>query len=128
VTKIFVIDDDEQLGRSIGRIVQRAGHDHRVVETLRAAEEMLDQFVPDLVIVEIQSGWVSGLTAFRARLNRARGRPIPLIFTIGRRELYKTIASLALPYDDWVGKPLDPEDFVPRIARALLRADLGPTP
>ena len=109
MTRILVIDDDEQLGRSIGRIVQRAGHEHRVVEDLGAAEALLGHFVPALVIVEIQPGWVPGLTAFRARLDGADRRPVPLIFTIGRRELYSTIAALALPFDDWVGKPLDPD-------------------
>ena len=123
MSRILVVDDDEQLGRSIGRIVQREGHEYRTAENLHAAVENLAAYIPDLVIVELQPEWVSDLGPFRARLDQAAGRRTPLIFTIGRRELFRPIGALATPGDDWTGKPIDPAEFAIRVARSLQRCE-----
>jgi DNA-binding response OmpR family regulator len=58
MSRILVIDDDEQFGRPIGRLVLREGHEHRTVENFRKGAEILSTYVPDLVIVELQPHWI----------------------------------------------------------------------
>jgi DNA-binding response OmpR family regulator len=119
----MIIDDDEQLGRSIARVAQREGHSTEIVDDPKKAEGRAD-YRPDLVIVELQTAWIERIASLRARLERGAKRPIPFIFTGGRRELYREVApSFAAP-DDWLAKPFDPEELAVRVETALRKAAL----
>jgi DNA-binding response OmpR family regulator len=124
MSKIMVIDDDEQLGRSIARVAQREGHSTKIVDDPKKAEGQAD-YRPDLVIVELQTPWIQSIASLRARLEQGANRPIPFIFTVGRRELYREVApSFAAP-DDWLAKPFDPEELAVRVETALRRVASG---
>src|SRR5207247_2492524 len=94
VTQILIIDDDEQLGRSIARLLGRPGYECLVVLDPREAMSRTDVLVSDLVVVEIQEPWLSQIDALRERLEAEAKRPVPFVFTVGRRELYRVIAEI----------------------------------
>jgi len=122
VTKILIIDDDEQLGRSIARLLERAGYECAIVLDPREATSRTDVLVTDLVVIEFQNEWLTQIGELRERLENEAGRPVPFVFTVGRRELYRVIAEIATGIDDWVGKPFDAAEFVLRIETALRRS------
>jgi DNA-binding response OmpR family regulator len=123
MNRILIIDDDEQLGRSIARIVQREGHRALLIESPSAAERRENDVPPDLVVVELQEPWAKGIPRLRRVLRDPSGRPIPFIFTIGNRELYRTIHAISEVGDDWLGKPFDPEELAVRVGLALRRSE-----
>jgi len=121
LSRILVVDDDEQLGRSIARVLQREGHETRIAEDPRLAETLTD-YLPDLVVIELQAAWVPRLPALRARFEAAAGRPTPFVFTVGKRELYRSIAAAFALVDDWLAKPFDPEELATRVETVLRRS------
>jgi DNA-binding response OmpR family regulator len=124
MSKVMVIDDDEQLGRSIARVAQREGHSTLIVEDPRDAESQTE-FLPDLVIVELQAPWIERIASLRARLEHTAKRAVPFVFTIGRRELYREVAPSFAALDDWLAKPFDPEELAVRIETAIRRSASG---
>lgn len=122
MTKILIVDDDEQLGRSIARLLEQAGYECVIVLDPHEATSRTDVLVTDLVVVEIQDDWLTEIGELRERLENEAGRPVPFVFTVGRRELYRVIADIATEIDDWAGKPFDAYEFILRVERALRRS------
>jgi two-component system phosphate regulon response regulator OmpR len=121
MSTILVVDDDEQLGRSIARVVQREGHQASVsADPARAARDGA-AVRPDLVIVELQPAWVGLIADLRCALETATGHCVPFVFTVGRREIYREIARAFGSGDDWLAKPFDPEELAVRVEMALRR-------
>jgi len=121
MSRILVVDDDEQLGRSIARVLEREGHETRIAEDLRLAETFTE-YRPDLVVVELQTSWVGGLPSLRERFEAVARRPTPFVCTVGRRELYRSIAPAFAIVDDWLAKPFDPEELATRVDTVLRRS------
>jgi len=119
VMKILIIDDDEQLGRSIARLLERAGYECAIVLDPREATSRTDVLVTDLVVIEFQNEWLTQIGELRERLENEAGRPVPFIFTVGRRELYRVIAKIATEIDDWAAKPCDPAELLVRVENTL---------
>ena len=121
MSRILVVDDDEQLGRSIARVLEREGHETRIAEDLRIAETFTD-YRPDLVVVELQTSWLGALPTLRERFEAVARRPTPFVCTVGRRELYRGIAPAFALVDDWLAKPFDPEELATRVDTVLRRS------
>jgi DNA-binding response OmpR family regulator len=59
VSRILIVDDDPQLGRSLERLLTREGHACRVASDPRAAAEAATAFKPDAVILGPFDDWLA---------------------------------------------------------------------
>jgi DNA-binding response OmpR family regulator len=116
---IMVVDDGQTIPRLLGRILEPEGYDVVVADNGRTALELLQDYCPDLVILDIM---MSGLDGFQV-LNLIRQRSnIPVIMLTGRCEVTTLHDALALGADDYVRKPFSTRELLARI-RAKLRRD-----
>jgi DNA-binding NarL/FixJ family response regulator len=84
-------------------------------EALRALEER----PPELVVLDVKLPRVSGYELLRELRDRL-GDELPVIFVSGVRvDPYDRIAGLLLGADDYLIKPVDPEELLARVRRAL---------
>ena len=58
---IFVVDDDEQLLRMVGLMLERGGHTATLVSNPIEALEMMRDEVPDLAILDVMMPGMNGL-------------------------------------------------------------------
>jgi DNA-binding response OmpR family regulator len=119
MSKIQIVDDDEQLGRSIARLLQREGHECTFADDIRTAMAQLEDPI-DLVVIELQPAWLGLVPEYRARLDE--NGSVPFVMTTGRRELFRSLGQLLGPSDDLLTKPFDAEELVARIELALRRS------
>jgi DNA-binding response OmpR family regulator len=120
MSRILIVDDDEPLGRSMARLLQREGHECTVAGDLRSAS--VGEKSPELILIEVQPGWLGLLADFRSRLDGDRHPRIPLVITTGRRELFRRVGPMLEAGDDLLAKPFDTEELVARVEVALRRA------
>ena len=115
--RVLVIEDDESIADVLRRTLRQEGHEVRSsvdgVEALHAAEE----FVPDLVILDLGLPGLDGVEVCR-RL-RADSDVTILILT-ARSELDDRVEGLDAGADDYLVTPFERQELLARM-RALMR-------
>jgi two-component system response regulator MprA len=120
MTAILIVDDDEQLRRSVDRVLTSAGFVCRSVGTVRDALDAVAKHGPDIVLLDVELGAGSGLDVHRA-LRKTHARMPAVIFATSRRDLFGTMLEQIGPLDDWIIKPWDPAELVARASLAANR-------
>jgi DNA-binding response OmpR family regulator len=118
--RVLVIDDDPAALRLTGYIFQRAGYEvHEAAngtEGLAKAEEVK----PDLVILDVMMPDVSGLEVCQQLRDRSGTAELPIIMLSAKGQVDDKISGFQAGADDYVPKPVAPEELLVR-ARALLQ-------
>jgi two-component system KDP operon response regulator KdpE len=117
VSRILVVDDEEQILRALRRALAARGYE---VETAADGEEALAEVeaaMPDLVVLDLNLPGIDGMEVCR-RLRTWTSVPI-LILSVREDEAGK-VEALDLGADDYLTKPFGVEELLARV-RALLR-------
>lgn len=116
--RALVIEDDNEMLFLVQSLLEMEGY---VVESARTAEEGTTlAFVtdPDVIVLDLGLPDRHGLTVLQ-RLRR-EGRTTPVLILTGRQDSDMTIRALDAGADDYMKKPILPDEFRSRI-RALVR-------
>lgn len=122
MSQILIVDDDPQVRRMLGRIMETQGLDFQAVSTVSEARSVIAVHMPTVILLDVGVGSESGLS-LHAEL-RAQDPLIPaVIFITGRRDLFPQLAAIAGRSDDWIIKPWDPSELVARVRLVLRRQE-----
>jgi len=116
---LLVVDDDALFRTWVREVLERAGFD--VFEAADADEtfEAIERTRPYLVLLDVRLSLTSGYEIHR-ELSDRYAASIPVIFISGERtEPYDRAAGLLLGADDYLVKPVDPDELVARVRRSL---------
>ncbi len=115
--RVLVVEDDTEIADVLRRSLRQEGHEVRTagdgVEALTAAED----FVPDLVILDLGLPRLDGVEVCR-RLREAGD--VPILILTARTETGDRVEGLDSGADDYLMKPFERQELLARI-RALLR-------
>lgn len=112
-----MVEDDESIADVLRRTLRQEGHEVRSsedgIEALRAAEE----FVPDLVILDLGLPGLDGVEVCR----RLRAESdVPILILTARDDLEDRVEGLDSGADDYLAKPFERQELLARM-RALMR-------
>jgi two-component system phosphate regulon response regulator PhoB len=118
--RILLVEDETPLVAVLTYNLEAAGFD---VDTASDGEEalmLIDERVPDLVVLDWMLPGVSGLEVCR-RLRRSPDTvQLPVVMLTARAEEQDRLRGLEIGADDYVTKPFSPKELIARI-RAVLR-------
>ena len=117
--RILVVEDEPMVAEVVERYLVRDGHEVRVEADGRAALAAVDEFAPDLIVLDLMLPGLDGLEVCREV--RARGET-PVIMLTARGEEADKLLGLDLGADDYVTKPFSPRELAARVAAVLRRA------
>jgi len=122
--KILVIDDEPQIRRVVRVIL--AGENYEIVEARSGDAALLRfrEFLPDLVLLDLNMPGMSGLETCRAIRETS---DVPIIVLTVRHEEEQKVAMLDAGADDYVTKPFGKQELLARIRAALRRSPGSPT-
>ncbi|PZG16676.1 DNA-binding response regulator [Micromonospora craterilacus] len=118
MARVLVVDDEPNISTLLSATLRLVEFDVRVAGTAAAALTEVEQFAPDLVVLDVMLPDLDGFEV--ARRLRAAGRPVPVLFLTARDTVADRVAGLLAGADDYVAKPFSLEEVVLRI-RAILR-------
>lgn len=127
--KILIIDDDESELEAMRIALESRDYAVLLASDGRAGLEMAESLQPDLVIVDLMMPPPNGFTICE-QLRRTEGasRPAVMVLTGLSEKMHKAVDSadirLRVDADDYMEKPIDPEDLFKRVD-ALLSRDYG---
>jgi len=118
---VLIADGDPGSRRSMLRALAAAGLRVRQAASGRQAlAAVVDEEIA-LVVLEVRLDDVSGYEVCR-QLREEHGDELPILFVSGdRTESFDRVAGLLVGADDYLAKPVAPDELVARVRRHLLR-------
>ncbi|MGC8874510.1 MAG: GAF domain-containing protein [Chloroflexia bacterium] len=114
--RVLVIDDEPPILSQVRHILARQGYEILTAASGRAGLALFQQQSPDLVIVDLELGDTSGLELL-AQMKRER--PYLPVVALSTASEVSVIAALRQGADDYLSKPIVPEEMVERVVHNL---------
>jgi two-component system KDP operon response regulator KdpE len=117
--KVLVIDDEPQI-RRVMRVIL-SGETYEVMEARSGEAALLRfrEFLPDLVLLDLNMPGMTGLETCRAIRESS---DVPIIVLTVRQEEEEKVEALDAGADDYVTKPFGKQELLARIRAALRRS------
>ncbi|ARV15000.1 response regulator [Polaribacter sp. SA4-12] len=117
--KIVLAEDNSVFLLLIRLLLEKEGYQLFIAEDGKKAIELIEAQDPDLILTNIMMDFVSGLEVISHVRNVLKKQtPIIVLSAIGQEEM--VIKSFDLGANDFMGKPLNPNELIIRIKRILI--------
>lgn len=116
--KILVVDDDDDVLETTQLILEIAGYD---VEPLNDAElifERIDEFEPNLIILDIVLGKIDGRVICSQIKSHEDTKHIPILMMSGLYDL-KEVQEMECAPDDFMSKPFKMDILLEKIEKLV---------
>jgi len=107
----------------VANYLRRDGYHVQTAVDGATARRLLDDFKPDLVVLDVMLPTLSG---FEVLSEIRRNGDLPVILLTARAEEADRVAGLELGADDYVVKPFSPRELVARVRSVLRRSTPRP--
>lgn len=118
---VLTVDDDALTCRMIQFLLQSEGYHVRIANDPQAALSLMEQEVPDLVLLDVQLPRADGFTVMRHL--KKRYQHLPVIMLTARAEMTDRLTGLEAGADDYVVKPFEPAELLARVKAVLRRSN-----
>ena len=116
--RVLVVDDEPSITDAVATALRYEGFETMEVGAGRAAEQAIDEFRPDLIVLDVMLPDLDGFAI--ARRLRDGNQRVPVIFLTAKDATEDKVAGLALA-DDYVTKPFSLAEIVARVQTVLRR-------
>jgi diguanylate cyclase (GGDEF)-like protein len=122
--RVLVVDDDPEFSACVAAVLEPHGIAVRTALDATHLIELLEEVQPDLVLLDAMLPQVSGWDAIRIMRAMPEWRDVPILFLTARGDLESRIAAFEAGADDYLAKPLVPEELLSRVRVRLDRRRL----
>lgn len=123
MAKILVVDDDPDFVKLTQRILKAKGYEVLSAASGREALRVMRREKPDLVLLDIMMSYIlDGIDVSREMAQDPELKDIPVIMVTsltGARAQGIVPSGEYVPVDEWIHKPIDPDQLLARIEKAL---------
>ena len=115
--RVLVVEDDTEIADVLRRTLRQEGHEVRSAGDGVEALEMAEEFIPDLVVLDLGLPKLDGVEVLR----RLRAESdVPILILTARSETEDRVEGLDSGADDYLVKPFERQELLARM-RALMR-------
>ncbi len=118
--KIAVVEDEEALSILLRYNLEAEGYEVETISRGDEAEIRLQEYVPDLLLLDWMLPGISGIELCRRLRAREQTERMPIIMLTARGEESERVRGLSTGADDYVVKPFSTPELMARV-RAMLR-------
>ncbi|MGH3682741.1 MAG: GGDEF domain-containing response regulator, partial [Natronosporangium sp.] len=118
---ILVVDDDQDIARFVEVNLQLHGYRVVVAHDGEQALAMVQQFQPDLAVVDVRMPRVDGLELTRRLRADPMTAALPVILLTAKGLTVDKVVGLTAGADDYLIKPFDTSELVARVRSTLRR-------
>ncbi|HEV7386388.1 MAG TPA: phosphate regulon transcriptional regulator PhoB [Phenylobacterium sp.] len=117
---VLVVEDEDSLATLLQYNLQKEGYDVALAGDGEEALLLVDERLPDLIVLDWMLPKISGIEVCRRLRQRNETRNVPIIMLTARGEETDRVRGLDTGADDYVVKPFSMTELTARI-RAVLR-------
>jgi diguanylate cyclase (GGDEF)-like protein len=122
--RILIIDDTASLAEYYSLILQQAGMITHLITNPLKVMEILSEFQPDLLLMDIYMPECSGLELAAVLRQDPLYTGLPIIFLSTEDDKLKQLAAMSLGGDDFLTKPVQPQHLVAAVRARAKRAGI----
>jgi DNA-binding response OmpR family regulator len=115
--RVLIVEDDDDIAQVLQRSLRLEGYETRIAADGEAALGAANDFVPDLVVLDLGLPKLDGMEVAR-RLRESDD--VPILMLTARDALEARVEGLDAGADDYLVKPFERQELLARL-RALLR-------
>lgn len=116
--QLGVVDDDASIRETLAGFLEAEGYEVRAAADAEGLERMMRARPLDLVLLDIRLPGTDGLTLTRTLRERSE---LGIILITGRNDKVDRILGLEYGADDYIAKPIDERELLPRVRNLLRR-------
>ena len=118
--RVLIVDDYEANISALRQLLERQGYDVLTATNGRDALDLFHREHPDLVLLDVVMPGMSGLEVCASLKNLAETCLTPVVLVSAQQERATRIEGLEAGADDFLSKPVDPQELYARV-RSLIR-------
>ena len=119
-SKIFIVDDERINVLIAAKYLGLAGYRNLITTTdPRAALAIVTNEAPDLVLLDIMMPHISGLDVLAQLRAEPKWAHLPVVILTAANDLATKKQALELGASDFLAKPVDPSELLPRVRNVL---------
>ncbi|MCP1338839.1 response regulator transcription factor [Idiomarina sp. M1R2S28] len=117
--RILIVEDDTVLRELLEFLLQREGYETQCCNDGSAAQEWLQTYTPDLVLLDLQLPIVSGAQLIQWLRDRESSYQLPILVLTSLQEDDDIANALDSGANDYMVKPFQPKELQARIRKLL---------
>jgi two-component system phosphate regulon response regulator PhoB len=118
---ILVVEDEPAIQELIAYNLKQAGHQPLRADNAEQAMNLVQNALPDLVLLDWMLPGQSGIDFARRLRTDKRTRTVPIIMLTARSDEQEKLTGLDAGADDYITKPFSPRELNARIKAVLRR-------
>ncbi len=118
---VLVVEDEPAIQELIAYNLRQAGHRALRAESAEQALRLVQEALPDLILLDWMLPGASGVELARRLRSDKRTRAVPIIMLTARTDEQDKLTGLDTGADDYVTKPFSPRELNARIKAVLRR-------
>ena len=115
--RVLVVEDDAGLRETLAEVLVDDGHEVRVAEDGQTALETMDEWAPEVIVLDLMMPRMNGYVFRTRQLDRNDEPPAKILILSAARNVED--AAEELDADGWLGKPFGLHDVLASV-RGLL--------
>lgn len=116
--KVLIVDDDKNICEVIKMYLENSGYTTRISNDGKNAQEVFQDFKPDLVLLDIMLPYLDGIDVLKWI---RKENETPVIMLTAKGETFDKVLALELGADDYIVKPFEPKEMVARVKAVIRR-------
>ncbi|GGA30867.1 DNA-binding response regulator [Okeania sp. KiyG1] len=119
--KILLVDDEPGLREAVQAYLEDSGFDVNVASNANQGWDILQSYLPDLVITDIMMPQIDGYQFLQKLREDPRFKALPVVFLTAKGMTTDRIQGYQAGCDAYLSKPFDPEELVAIVENLLER-------
>ncbi|MCP4361573.1 MAG: response regulator [Chloroflexi bacterium] len=121
MARIYVIDDDEQLLRMVGLMLERGGHTVLLISNPIDGLEQIRADKPDLLVLDVMMPNMSGHDIAREIRADKNLEELPILVLTARSQEIDRTTAIKSGADDYMSKPVTSQELIERVDNLLAK-------
>jgi two-component system sensor histidine kinase/response regulator len=119
---VLVVEDQPSLRVAIQRYLEANGYAVSTASDGAQGLQVMEEVTPDIIVADIMMPIMDGYEFYHAVRARSEWTSIPFIFLTARAQREDVIKGKALGVEDYLTKPVNPEELLVTVRARLARA------
>jgi DNA-binding response OmpR family regulator len=121
VAHVYVIDDDEQLLRMVGLMLERGGHNVTLINDPNEGINQINAHRPDVLVLDVMMPGKSGHDLTREIRGTKELEDLPILIVTARSQDIDRKTALQSGADDYLSKPVTSQELIERVDKLLTK-------
>lgn len=123
MAKIYIVEDDENIGELIAATLSAAGHEATLAVNADRLQDKMKQGLPQLLLLDIMLPGKDGWSILKSWKESADTASIPVIILSAKGEELDKVRGLEMGAEDYITKPFGVLELQARVKAALRRME-----